>query len=264
MELKIGSKGPEVERLQRQLGLKADGDFGPKTDAAVKAYQQKHGLKVDGVVGIKTWDHIMSRQSSSGIILKKENFTYDKVKEVMLRLGYPFVEEEGKVNMIGVRSSNRSVDNWDDFFILTSIEGGKKMIWVNDQFTTDPGIYYMTQKLLNPAGCGILVPGFYKDVWVIGGHGPTKYEALIQLGNKVRAYRDRNKDNFMDFDPKTIQEGWFGCNQHHGYDSGRVSKNSAMCQVHRYKKDLAHVLKYAKKSGMKKFSYALLEVVDFV
>ena len=36
MVLKLGSKGEEVKELQEFLGLNADGDFGPKTDTAVK------------------------------------------------------------------------------------------------------------------------------------------------------------------------------------------------------------------------------------
>ena len=32
-----------------------DGDFGPKTEAAVKAYQQDRDVEVDGIVGDQTW-----------------------------------------------------------------------------------------------------------------------------------------------------------------------------------------------------------------
>src|SRR5215217_1182538 len=32
-----------------------DGDFGPKTEAAVKAYQQDRGVQADGIVGDQTW-----------------------------------------------------------------------------------------------------------------------------------------------------------------------------------------------------------------
>ncbi|NUQ73207.1 MAG: peptidoglycan-binding protein [Polyangiaceae bacterium] len=54
--LRMGSKGPEVVRLQRLLHVKpADGDFGPKTAAAVRAFQKSHGLVADGVVGPATW-----------------------------------------------------------------------------------------------------------------------------------------------------------------------------------------------------------------
>ena len=175
--------------------------------------------------------------------MKKEDFTYEKVKKAMEKAGFKFFTGVNDLNMIGVRSKNRVVDNWDDFFLLLWVdENGKKQIWVNDQFTTDPGIYYMQKKLLNPSGCGILARGQYRGVWKIGPHGKNKYEAFVQIGNKVKLYRDRNMNNIMDFDPKTIMEGYFGVNQHHGYDSGKVGPNSAACQVHRYKKDLAFVL----------------------
>jgi cell wall-associated NlpC family hydrolase len=52
--LKLGSRGPAVARVQRALGIRADGDFGPKTKRAVRAFQKRHGLLVDGEVGPKT------------------------------------------------------------------------------------------------------------------------------------------------------------------------------------------------------------------
>jgi len=59
MLLKKGSKGEEVKQLQSKLGLSADGDFGQKTEDAVKAYQLKNGLTPDGIVGPNTWQKIM-------------------------------------------------------------------------------------------------------------------------------------------------------------------------------------------------------------
>jgi N-acetyl-anhydromuramyl-L-alanine amidase AmpD len=60
--LKKGSKGEGVQWAQWHLkrkgydigGAGIDGDFGAKTDAAVKAAQKAAGLAVDGVVGSKT------------------------------------------------------------------------------------------------------------------------------------------------------------------------------------------------------------------
>jgi hypothetical protein len=54
--LKKGDKGKEVEDVQRYLKIKVDGDFGTKTEDAVKKFQKEEGLTADGVVGAKTWN----------------------------------------------------------------------------------------------------------------------------------------------------------------------------------------------------------------
>ena len=55
-----GAKSDDVSELQRRLkaagaSVDIDGDFGPRTQAAVQAFQQQRGLTVDGVVGPETW-----------------------------------------------------------------------------------------------------------------------------------------------------------------------------------------------------------------
>lgn len=61
MLLKLGSKGDDVKKLQEKLGLLADGDFGLKTETAIKNFQTKNGLTPDGIVGPKTWEKIMGQ-----------------------------------------------------------------------------------------------------------------------------------------------------------------------------------------------------------
>lgn len=62
--LRLGSTGQWVSNLQLVLhngGWLAgavDGDFGPQTEAAVKAYQQARALDADGIVGPATWASI--------------------------------------------------------------------------------------------------------------------------------------------------------------------------------------------------------------
>lgn len=44
-----------VKQVQAKVGVVVDGNFGAKTEAAVRAFQQTHGLVPDGIVGPKTW-----------------------------------------------------------------------------------------------------------------------------------------------------------------------------------------------------------------
>lgn len=69
--LSLGSRGAQVASLQSalaQVGFSPgaiDGDFGPKTRAAVQAFQRARGLTVDGVVGPQTWGALRSAPASS-------------------------------------------------------------------------------------------------------------------------------------------------------------------------------------------------------
>jgi peptidoglycan hydrolase-like protein with peptidoglycan-binding domain len=61
--LQIGSTGPAVRRLQILFVMTKlleytdiDGNFGPKTQDAVKSFQESSNLTADGVVGPATWN----------------------------------------------------------------------------------------------------------------------------------------------------------------------------------------------------------------
>lgn len=62
--LQKGSKGEQVKTLQRLLNafgnnLVIDGDFGSKTNEALRSYQKTYKLTVDGICGEKTWTSIL-------------------------------------------------------------------------------------------------------------------------------------------------------------------------------------------------------------
>jgi putative chitinase len=57
--LRRGSKGDMVKKMQAKLGLTADGDFGPGTEAALKKWQSANGLTADGVAGTKTMTKLL-------------------------------------------------------------------------------------------------------------------------------------------------------------------------------------------------------------
>ena len=62
--LSTGSSGDEVTQLQNDLASRGfdpgpvDGIFGPKTDAAVRAFQESAGLAVDGIAGPRTHESL--------------------------------------------------------------------------------------------------------------------------------------------------------------------------------------------------------------
>ena len=64
MILKLGSKGEDVKKLQTKLGVEPIGTFGPKTEAAVKAWQKANGLHDDGIVGNGTWSKMFPTTST--------------------------------------------------------------------------------------------------------------------------------------------------------------------------------------------------------
>ena len=72
MILKNGSKGDEVKKLQKKLGVEAIGTFGPKTEAAVKAWQKANGLKDDGIVGPKTWAKLFGKSEPTAKVIKED------------------------------------------------------------------------------------------------------------------------------------------------------------------------------------------------
>jgi uncharacterized protein (TIGR02594 family) len=61
--LRYGSRGADVQHLQELLNkflcptvvLTIDGEFGPRTEAAVRIYQASMGISIDGLVGMQTW-----------------------------------------------------------------------------------------------------------------------------------------------------------------------------------------------------------------
>ena len=66
MLLKKGDNNENVKLMQQKLGIEpAVTNFGPKTEAAVKAWQSANGLTADGIVGPATWAKIMGETTTS-------------------------------------------------------------------------------------------------------------------------------------------------------------------------------------------------------
>jgi putative chitinase len=81
MVLKRGSKGEDVRKIQLKLGLSADGDFGPITEARVKDWQAKNGFVSNGIVDDRIWERLIdSAVSSSGNDISAEGFKLNNFK----------------------------------------------------------------------------------------------------------------------------------------------------------------------------------------
>jgi peptidoglycan hydrolase-like protein with peptidoglycan-binding domain len=97
--LKRGLAGEPVKRLQEKLGLDADGQFGPKTEEALKAYQKQYGLAVDGIAGPDTFAHMGLHE----LILLKTGTSGAAVKKMQQALGIPADGQFGPATEKAVR-----------------------------------------------------------------------------------------------------------------------------------------------------------------
>ncbi len=56
--LQRGDKGACVAYVQKKMGVRVDGDFGPETQRGVMNFERRHGLAVNGVVSQSVWNRI--------------------------------------------------------------------------------------------------------------------------------------------------------------------------------------------------------------
>lgn len=185
--------------------------------------------------------------------LRKKGYTY-------------FTKGDYNLNLIGIRS------NADRFGIKNAFNDAFVVEYkVNDKWqskiypcTTDPGIYYLKEKLLSSKGCAILKPNQYRSTFKLGLH-QGKYKALVQ-SKPVTVYRDNNKDDKLDYvNPET---GMFGINIHKaGEESKHVDKWSAGCQVLAIRKNFDELIELCEISSKlygNSFTYTLIEEEDLI
>ena len=83
--LRVGSRGDAVKKMQADLGIDADGKFGPGTKKAVMAFQEANGLAVDGMAGPAT----LSKMGSFA-----QSFSAETVKNATIRSDEEHFESE--------------------------------------------------------------------------------------------------------------------------------------------------------------------------
>ena len=201
--------------------------------------------------------------------LKEKLEKYD-LKSLFEKKGYAFFTN-GKynVNIIGVRSEQggKVTNKFDDYLVLdyNDENGHQRKIW---SITTEPGAKLMKAPS-NSKGTAILVPGQYRGVYKVDIHN-GKYKAVCQRLGTVKVYRDNNRDMVYDYNPGSIDTGWFGINIHRAdasWTRSTIDGYSAGCQVFNNPKEFADFLSIVEKSKDifgNKFTYTLIEEKDLV
>lgn len=151
--------------------------------------------------------------------------------------GYPIDKGEGEVNIVYLEGcdvdgslNDDAPDRFNDTRICLSFVEGNPVVLGAWEATTEPGKYW-TQNRMNPLGAARIRFGHYK-AWIVGLHNGD-HEALVQRKGTVTVHRDDNEDFLRAGD--VLQTGYFGINQHHGYDNPKNSlgRSSAGCLVGR-------------------------------
>lgn len=166
--------------------------------------------------------------------------------------GYAFFTKGSfNLNIIGVRSNknNEVTNEYDDYLVVIydSAQGIQRKIY---HITTEPGRKYMK----NPScakGTAILAPGQYRGAYKIDRHN-GKYYALCQRNKPVKVYRDNNRDNVYDYNPKTVDTGMFGINIHRSnelWTRKTVDGYSAGCQVFNNPAEFESFMRLVRKSA---------------
>jgi hypothetical protein len=112
--------------------------------------------------------------------------------------------------LLGVRSNEDTPNIFDDKIYLFK---GEEFILVTSA-TTNPGTPTLKQfEKVNKAGAAVLKSDvWYYNLWKYGRHN-GKIEALLQIGNSVQVYRDKDKDSKAE-EQGELQTGYFGINFH--------------------------------------------------
>jgi len=118
--LKLGSRGPEVRRLQELLEIGVDGSFGRDTEKAVRNFQRHNGLSADGICGLATWAKLLEEKDMDGDQNRVLHETHGMLQELRSALIHSTIQsriEPGKYNAPTFLAATHG-DLWEKFAAL--------------------------------------------------------------------------------------------------------------------------------------------------
>lgn len=224
--ISYGSSGSDVKKLQQTLNnygykLDVDGQFGSKTQAAVKDYQRKNGLDVDGIVGVKTWGSLNTKKSSGNKAVptsnKKQNNTTTVLKPVSPRPAYKKSD--------AVRAAENAVGQWEaqkpgayESKYSQQIESILKDILNREEFScnlnADP-LYQQYREqyiqngkkaMMDTVGQATALTGGYANSYAVNAGTQAYDEYLNDLNSVALDLRDRAYDKYNDEGDRLLED----------------------------------------------------------
>ena len=136
--LKKGSTGSDVKTLQELLNqlaivspaLEVDGDFGSKTEAAVKAFQKKYSLKQDGLYGDETHKALMGAVADDDEGKKQQAATEQTITPEKATVPDQPADEKKVTIVCSSGTVNIRVGNSTDYSRITAVKNGTKLPWI--------------------------------------------------------------------------------------------------------------------------------------
>ena len=255
-KLKLGMEGPAVQELQERLNkdgasLKTDGQFGPKTQAALKQWQASRDITDTGVVGSTTQKALddnrpVSRSSvadaagptrASEIAATRgmsEAQKFDYFEGLAQQNGGQVKTGANQKNIVGLRTptdadANGGVGRYDDKFVMfwKDAQGNKRVREYSGN--TEPSARYRGKMGLDVNNDGRLDQGRLPTGFYEFNTGYSN--KLGRTLNPVRDYRverDTNQDGVFGNDGGRMSGGGNTMRFHAG---GSSITGSAGCQT---------------------------------
>lgn len=223
--ISYGSSGSEVKKLQEKLNangysLDVDGEFGAKTQAAVKDYQKKNNLSVDGIVGNATWGALnsssgtsSSKTSSSSVSSNNQSVTGFNTPKPQYEKSSAVINAEDKLNAWETNkpSEYESLYAQDIDRILKNILNREEFDY---KLSSDP-LYEQYKELylhngkkamMDAMGNASALTGGYGSSYAVTAGNQAYEEYLTQLNDIALDLRDRAYDEYKDENSRLLDD----------------------------------------------------------
>lgn len=205
--------------------------------------------------------------------LKIETLTADRLIASYEKLGYPvFTQGAYNINLFGILANGGNPNRYNDFIGLFFHERGSSFTPDNWRFhlfpaTLNPGLPFLLSPM-DGGGAAIICEGYYRGLWEISTFKGTP---CLRQRTPVKIYRDNNRDDKLDLNPKTTTEGFYGLLMHEHFQTKDraeiVANSSAGCHVPQRRSDMQTIMKICNLGVVQwgnKISYGVLNEKQIV